>query len=43
MSNAKGKYLTFLDSDDFLYMDCLKDAHEYALSHHEIKLFQNEE
>jgi glycosyltransferase involved in cell wall biosynthesis len=41
MSNAKGKYLTFLDSDDFLYMDCLKDAHEYALSHHEIKLFQN--
>jgi glycosyltransferase involved in cell wall biosynthesis len=41
MLNAKGKYLTFLDSDDFLYKDCLKDAYDYALAHSEIKIFQN--
>ncbi len=41
MQNAKGDFLTLLDSDDFMYVDCLKDAAEYALSHPNIKVFQN--
>jgi len=41
MQNAKGDYLTLLDSDDFMYVDCLKDAAEYALNHPDIKVFQN--
>jgi glycosyltransferase involved in cell wall biosynthesis len=41
MQNAKGDFLTLLDSDDFMYVDCLKDAAEYALSHPDIKVFQN--
>lgn len=41
MQNAKGDFLTLLDSDDFMYVDCLKDAAEYALTHPDIKVFQN--
>lgn len=41
MQNAKGDFLTLLDSDDFMYPDCLKDAAEYALQNPEIKVFQN--
>lgn len=41
MQNAKGDFLTLLDSDDFMYPDCLKDAAEYALKNPEIKVFQN--
>jgi glycosyltransferase involved in cell wall biosynthesis len=41
MQNAHGDFLTLLDSDDFMYVDCLKDAAEYALNHPDIKVFQN--
>lgn len=41
MLHAQGKYLTFLDSDDFMYPDNLKDAYEYALQHPEKKIFHN--
>lgn len=41
MQNANGDLLTLLDSDDFMYVDCLKDAAAYALSHPDIKVFQN--
>jgi glycosyltransferase involved in cell wall biosynthesis len=41
MQNAKGDFLTLLDSDDFMYVDCLKDAAEYVLNHPDIKVFQN--
>src|SRR5437763_896094 len=27
---AKGKYLTYLDSDDFMYSDNLKDAYDFV-------------
>ena len=39
MENAQGDFVTFLDSDDFLYPDCLKDANEYANQHPEKKIF----
>ena len=29
MENARGEYVTFLDSDDFLYKNCLADAVEF--------------
>ncbi|HEY6504867.1 MAG TPA: glycosyltransferase family A protein [Chitinophagaceae bacterium] len=32
MELARGRYLTFLDSDDVLYKDSLKQAHQYALA-----------
>ncbi len=41
MQNANGDFLTLLDSDDFMYVDCLKDAAAYALSNPDIKVFQN--
>ena len=41
MQNANGDLLTLLDSDDFMYVDCLKDAAAYALSNPDIKVFQN--
>lgn len=41
MLHAHGKYLTFLDSDDLMYPDCLKDAYEYATQHPEKKVFHN--
>jgi glycosyltransferase involved in cell wall biosynthesis len=41
MLHAQGKYLTFLDSDDFMYPDNLKDAYEYAVQHPEKKVFHN--
>src|SRR5690349_19559359 len=37
MKNANGDYLTFLDSDDFMYVNCLKDAHAYIIENPEIK------
>lgn len=39
--HAKGQYLTFLDSDDLMYPDNLKDAYEYATQHPEKKIFHN--
>jgi len=41
MAHAKGDFLTLLDSDDFLYPNCLQDACEFVCSHPEIKVFQN--
>lgn len=41
MANARGKYLTFLDSDDFMYPNCLKDAFDFTMNFPEIKIFQN--
>jgi glycosyltransferase involved in cell wall biosynthesis len=41
MQNAKGDFLTLLDSDDFMYVDCLKDAAEYATKNPNTKVFQN--
>ncbi|MFM7024382.1 MAG: glycosyltransferase family 2 protein [Flavobacteriales bacterium] len=41
MQYAQGEYLTMLDSDDFMYPDCLKDAAEYVKQNPEIKVFQN--
>ncbi|HLM60373.1 MAG TPA: glycosyltransferase family 2 protein, partial [Pyrinomonadaceae bacterium] len=41
MENAKGDYLTFLDSDDFMYPDNLADAAEFAAKNPEIKCFHN--
>ncbi len=41
IENAVGEFVTFLDSDDFLYPDCLKDAAEFIIRNPEIKFFQN--
>jgi glycosyltransferase involved in cell wall biosynthesis len=41
MCAAKGDFLTFLDSDDFMYKDCLKDAADFIYKNPEIKFFQN--
>ena len=38
---AKGNFLSFLDSDDLMGPDCLKDAHEYILKHKNVKIFHN--
>ncbi len=39
MTAATGEYITFLDSDDFLYPDCLSLADQYASAHPDLKLF----
>lgn len=41
MKHAKGEFLTFLDSDDFMYPDNLKDAYEYVQVNPEKKVFHN--
>jgi glycosyltransferase involved in cell wall biosynthesis len=41
MENARGEYLTLLDSDDFMYPDCLADAAEFARNNPDIKCFHN--
>lgn len=41
MSAARGDFVTFLDSDDFMYSDNLKDAAEYAGAHPNAKCFHN--
>lgn len=41
MKHAQGLYATFLDSDDYLYPDNLKDAYQYAQAHPEKKIFHN--
>ena len=41
MTNATGKYLTLLDSDDFLYPQCLNDAYVFATENPLLELFQN--
>jgi glycosyltransferase involved in cell wall biosynthesis len=41
MEHAKGDFLTFLDSDDFMYPSCLADAALYISENPDIKFFQN--
>jgi glycosyltransferase involved in cell wall biosynthesis len=41
MSNARGDFLTLLDSDDFMYPNNLADAAEYARANPNIKCFHN--
>lgn len=41
MENATGDFVTFLDSDDFMYPDNLMDAVSFVRSHPEVKLFHN--
>src|SRR5689334_10616275 len=40
LRNAKGDFVTFLDSDDFLYPACLQDAAAFIQQHPDIKFFQ---
>ena len=42
MQNAKGNYLTLLDSDDFMYKDALQDAYDFTMKNPDTKVFQNE-
>jgi len=39
MSHAKGDFLTFLDSDDYLYTDCLADALAFIQTNPDRKCF----
>lgn len=41
MSAAKGDFVTFLDSDDLMYENNLKDAAAFALANPETKCFHN--
>ncbi len=41
MKNAKGKYLSFLDSDDFMYPDNLSDAFQFIGKNPDCKVFHN--
>jgi glycosyltransferase involved in cell wall biosynthesis len=39
--NARGKFLTLLDSDDVIYPDCLADAAAFAAANPDKKIFHN--
>lgn len=41
MKAARGTWLTLLDSDDFMYPDCLQDAKNFIEYNKEVYLFQN--
>lgn len=41
MLNARGEFLTFLDSDDFLYESCLADAAKFIEKNSDVKCFHN--
>jgi len=41
MEHAQGDFVTFLDSDDFMYSSNLADAAEFIHTHPEIKFFHN--
>ena len=41
MANAKGDFLTFLDSDDLMYPSNLEDAADYISANSDVRLFQN--
>lgn len=41
MNVAQGEFVTFLDSDDFLYKNCLKDAESFIKRNSDIKIFHN--
>lgn len=38
---AKGQYITYLDSDDFMYQNNLYDAYEFAINNKKFKIFHN--
>lgn len=40
LMNATGDYATLLDSDDFLYPDCLANAYDFIIANPDIKVFQ---
>jgi len=39
LENSTGDFISFLDSDDFLYPKCLSDAAHYVAKHPSIKVF----
>ncbi len=41
MENARGEFLTLLDSDDFMYESCLADAAEFVKNNPDAKCFHN--
>jgi glycosyltransferase involved in cell wall biosynthesis len=41
LENAKGDFLTLLDSDDFMYTDCLTDACHFIKENPALKIFHN--
>lgn len=41
MELAEGEFLTFLDSDDYMYKDCLMDAYNYIKGNPDISFFHN--
>ena len=41
MKTAKGEFLTFLDSDDFMYPSNLQDAYDFIQSNQHSKIFYN--
>ena len=41
MEAAKGNFLTFLDSDDFMYPSNLQDAYDFIQSNPQFKIFYN--
>ncbi len=41
MENARGEFLTLLDSDDFMYATCLADAAEFIQKNPAVKCFHN--
>lgn len=38
---STGDFATLLDSDDFMYVDCLKEANEFVIANPHIKVFHN--
>lgn len=41
INNARGKFVTFLDSDDLMYPSNLQDAYDYSQQHPETRFFHN--
>lgn len=39
LKKAQGQYITFLDSDDFMYSTCLEEANNYIKSNNSVRIF----